>query len=345
MCTIVCPQTSDLTLFRLPARSYVHFKNDKPFMRWFVFVLMLADTANALLDLIFIYQYLITHFGNYDYASVANPAFASDPVMTGIIAFATQIFFAWRVYKLMHSKIMPSLIVVGATISLLSALGTTIGVTIVGKFVEFQKFQVAVILWLVGAAVTDVIITGSLVWTLNKARTGFAATDDVITKLIRMTLQTGMLTSAFAVIDIILFLASTTTLHLVFNLPLAKLYVNSLLSTLNARVIMNSTSSGGQYTFDGNHSDAQHRRTGKRSAAFLQNTSRPGMFKSHSSSMNDAEVGMQGFGAAQELETGIHIKTVEETFEERHELEQTRHFAGSSSDSVRVTEKRDGDSL
>lgn len=31
------------------------------------------------------------------------------------------------------------------------------------------------------------------------------------------------------------FLTSKTTLHLVFNLPLAKLYVNSLLSTLNAR--------------------------------------------------------------------------------------------------------------
>lgn len=44
-----------------------------------------------------------------------------------------------------------------------------------------------------------------------------------------------MLTASFAIIDLILFLASTTTLHLIFNLPLSKLYVNSLLATLNAR--------------------------------------------------------------------------------------------------------------
>lgn len=39
------------------------------------------------------------------------------------------------------------------------------------------------------------------------------------------------------------FLCSTSTLHLIFNLPLSKLYVNSLLSTLNARNEIFSTRS------------------------------------------------------------------------------------------------------
>ncbi|EPQ32447.1 uncharacterized protein PFL1_00643 [Pseudozyma flocculosa PF-1] len=318
---------------------YVHFPNDKRFMRWFVFFLVLADALNACFDLAFLYQYLVSYFGDLNYASYANTAFTADPVMTGIIAFATQLFFAWRVYKLMHNVYMPTIIAVGALISFLGGVGTTIAVAMYPKFADFQKFQVIVIIWLVGAAVTDVIITLSLVWTLNKARTGFAATDDIITKLIRTTLQTGMLTTFFATVDIILFLASSTSLHLVFNLPLAKLYVNTLLSTLNARVKM--TPANAHYTLEGSHSD---RATGaertKRSGVFNKGaTSRPAAFKSHISSNNDIEENMRDF-AAQGNDAGIHIRTVEETFEERHELEQTRPYIHSThSESFRTVEK------
>ncbi|PWZ02765.1 hypothetical protein BCV70DRAFT_197021 [Testicularia cyperi] len=314
---------------------YRHFKNDKPLMRYFVLFLMLADTANAIIDQVFMYQYLVSNFGNLAYASKANAAFASDPVMTGIIAFATQVFFAWRVYKLMHGKVMPILIVVGATISFLSAIGSTIGVEIVIYFAKFQSFQVVVILWLGFAALTDVLITGSLVFTLNKSRTGFAATDDVITKLIRMTLQTGLLTTCFAIIDLILFLASTTTLHLLFNLPLAKLYVNSLLSTLNARV---NIANSGHYTMENTSSDARGGQTRtKRSNVFRPGgVDRPTIIRTQASDNQDIE---NGYGTHDNFETGIHIKTIEETFEERHEGDDLRNFDSSSHNSLPSAEK------
>lgn len=69
-----------------------------------------------------------------------------------------------------------------------------------------------------------------------------------------VTVQTGMITAICAVIDLIAFLASVSLvlfrveallayspmlqpsgLHLVFNLPLSKLYANSLMSSLNSR--------------------------------------------------------------------------------------------------------------
>ncbi|TKY90492.1 hypothetical protein EX895_000490 [Sporisorium graminicola] len=323
---------------------YVNFKTDKPFMRYFVLFLVIADTVNSIFDQVFMYQYLVSHFGNLTYASKSNAAFAADPVMTGIIAFSTQLFFAWRVYKLMHSKIMPTLIAIGATISLLSAIGTTIGVEIVLEFQKFQKFQEVVILWLGFAALTDVLITGSLVFTLNKSRTGFAATDDVITKLIRMTLQTGALTTLFATVDLILFLASTSTLHLVFNLPLAKLYVNSLLSTLNARVTIGSNAQ--QYTMEGSLSDNARRgvstRT-KRSNVFRPgNNNQPTIIRTQASHHDDVENGLGGFNSQDNFETGIHIKTIEETFEERHEGDGMRNYPSSHNDSLPVLEKSRG---
>ena len=325
---------------------YVHFKTDKPFMRYFVLFLVVADTINSVFDQVFMYQYLVSNFGNLKYAVVSNRAFAADPVMTGIIAFSTQLFFAWRVYKLMHSKIMPAFISVGALISFLSAIGTTIGVEIVLFFEQFHKFQVVVILWLAFAALTDVFITGSLVFTLNKSRTGFAATDDVITRLIRLTLQTGALTTFFAVVDLILFVASTTTLHLVFNLPLAKLYVNSLLSTLNARVTIGPVAQ--QYTMEGSVSDNARRgistRT-KRSNVFRPGgNNQPTIIRTQASAHDDVENGLGDFNSQEDnFETGIHIKTIEETFEERHEGDGLRYDSSPHNDSLPTLEKSRGD--
>lgn len=85
----------------------------------------------------------------------------------------------------------------------------------------------------------DVIITATLIVKLRKGiGKGFHSIDNVIGKLIKTTLQTGLLTTVFAVIDLILYLSSTTTIDMVFNFPLANLYMISLLSTLNARFVL-----------------------------------------------------------------------------------------------------------
>ena len=44
----------------------------------------------------------------------------------------------------------------------MSAIGTCIGVGIIKNFAEFQKLEIVAILWLVGTAVCDVLITGAL---------------------------------------------------------------------------------------------------------------------------------------------------------------------------------------
>lgn len=300
---------------------YANFRSDRSILKLFVGFLFVADTLNAIFDLHFIYDYLITHFGDLHYASASNWSFTTDPVMTSIIAFSCQLFFAWRVYRLTKSWVWPAIIAVLSAASLLGAIGTTIGVSIVLHFAEFQKFQSVVIVWLLCAALADIVITFSLIRTLSKSRTGFQATDDLITKLIRTTIQTGALTTVFAIIDLILFLASPTTLHLVFNLPLAKLYVNSLLSTLNARTAISNviyaadhhTGSGIRATTSTGH--------GPRHSAFSPSSSgekKPSVFEKftarRANSAVDARSAVDALSAA---ERGIQITTISERFEER----------------------------
>lgn len=60
-------------------------------------------------------------------------------------------------------------------------------------------------------------------------------------------MQTGAVTAVVAILDIVFFLIDNTGTHLIFNVPLSKLYTNSLMSSLNAR---------GGWKFGGSGADA-----------------------------------------------------------------------------------------
>ncbi|KAI0695705.1 hypothetical protein BC835DRAFT_1272911, partial [Cytidiella melzeri] len=93
-------------------------------------------------------------------------------------------------------------------------------------FAEFNRFEAIVAVWLACSATADTLMTFSLVWHLRKHKSGFSISDDAVDRIIRLTVQTGMITAVCAIVDLIVFLTVPTGLHLVFNLPLAKRYTN-----------------------------------------------------------------------------------------------------------------------
>ncbi|KAK0221029.1 hypothetical protein EDD85DRAFT_1028567 [Armillaria nabsnona] len=95
-----------------------------------------------------------------------------------------------------------------------------------------------VTIWLASDCLCDIVITFLLVRHLHDRRgqkTGFKRSDDLVDKIIRITVQTGLITSLCALVDLITYLSLPTGIHLIFNLPLSKLYTNSLMSSLNSR--------------------------------------------------------------------------------------------------------------
>ncbi|THU98655.1 hypothetical protein K435DRAFT_752611 [Dendrothele bispora CBS 962.96] len=91
--------------------------------------------------------------------------------------------------------------------------------------------------------------------TQSKHKRGFKASNELIDRIFRSTVQTGLLTSVVACIDLFLYLAFVSTClyisrtrHLIFNIMLCKLYSMTLMSSLNARQgwsFSNSTSETG----------------------------------------------------------------------------------------------------
>ncbi|KAF8311185.1 hypothetical protein DL93DRAFT_2083634 [Clavulina sp. PMI_390] len=208
-----------------------------------VIILLVADILNFILDLVFAwlfgvsnsfpvlmdrtrctahsYSYLVTHFGDFEYIQVSGWLMNTEPGITAIIASTVQCFFAWRVKVLTGNRWLWALLNVASFASFLCGLGTSIACFIVHEFAQFHRFKAIAIVWLTLSAITDILIAGVLVYQLSRRRNGIADTEDLISKLIRFTIQTGLVTSVCAITNLVVYLAL--------------LYTGACLSSLNAR--------------------------------------------------------------------------------------------------------------
>ncbi|KAK0445790.1 hypothetical protein EV421DRAFT_1794875 [Armillaria borealis] len=221
------------------AQVYIYMttyqKRDRLWMKAFVVFLFVANLVNTVLVMAYVYIALIKHFGDVSYLSNATLLFVTDPALTGIICGAVQLFFAWRVKVLTSNWYLGALVAILALAGVGGSIATASASLATGTFTKFQEFQSIVIVWLVSACVGDFTITAILVWYLRKHKTGFQGSDELVDRIIRATVQTGLITSIMAIIDLIVYLVDPSGLHLLFNLTLAKLYTNTLMSSLNSR--------------------------------------------------------------------------------------------------------------
>ncbi|KAJ7185562.1 hypothetical protein C8R46DRAFT_382152 [Mycena filopes] len=154
-------------------------------------------------------------------------------------------FFAWRVKMLTGNLWLTMIVVACALTGMAGGLATSIEVLLQPYFQDFIHFKSVVIVWLVAECVGDILITTILVTHLcSSHKTGMEGSDILIDRIIRLTVQTGLATALCATIDLILFLSDPIGFHLLFNIPLCKLYTNSLLSSLNARNAQGAGSAG-----------------------------------------------------------------------------------------------------
>ncbi|PCH42170.1 hypothetical protein WOLCODRAFT_72014, partial [Wolfiporia cocos MD-104 SS10] len=153
----------------------------------------------------------------------------------GIIGMMVQLFYAWRIHRLLRNVWIVAIVVITSLVGGLSSIGTSIGVAMLPQFAGLQRLEVIIVLWLVGTALCDVIIATALSWHLREHHTGLSHTDSIITRIIQFTMLNGLLTAGFVIADVTASLGSLSGLHLSFNFALVKPYGNSVMSSLNLR--------------------------------------------------------------------------------------------------------------
>lgn len=223
---------------------YLSFPNDSRVIKSLVYGLFFVDCIQTSLTTHNAWHFLSKGWGDLRVLSDPGWSWIAVPLLSGIVSATVQLFFAWRIWVLSKSVPLAGLIVSIAVTQGLCAMYSGIRFAIINDVTKIASLFPTATIWLGGSALCDFIITISMVTFLARASTGFSQTDSVITKLIRMTVETGLVTTTVAITELILYLVYPhNNLHMIPALALAKLYTNTLLATFNSRSLAFNSSS------------------------------------------------------------------------------------------------------
>ncbi|KAH8830181.1 hypothetical protein DL96DRAFT_1707019 [Flagelloscypha sp. PMI_526] len=247
------------------------YKKDRLWIRLLVVYLFLAETANSGCAIYMMYQPLVEQYGTPAATTFFPKTLAADPIVTVLISTPVQMFIAYR-QVISKSMIVPIIVVLLALTSTGGAFWLGYCVIDFKRFARKPELHNPALIWLSTSAAADILITVGLTWSLYSRKTGFSDTDSKVNKIIRLTVQTGLITTIFAALDIICFLVLPgITLNFLWDFALSKLYSNSLLSTLNARTDWAGMATGRPQTnvlFGTSNPTASVTATGSRAAPF-----------------------------------------------------------------------------
>ncbi|EPQ52288.1 hypothetical protein GLOTRDRAFT_47746, partial [Gloeophyllum trabeum ATCC 11539] len=166
----------------------------------------------------------------------------SVPFISVFVSWIAQIFYAWRIRVLSQSLWLPAIITLLSLLQGACSWYTAIELKILNDFSKLQDRTYRVTsVWLGGTALCDLIIAASMIYYLHKSRTGFSRTDDIVQRLIRVTVETGLICTVVALIDLAVYVAfKDNNYHFTPVLTLSKLYSNSLLAVSVLSVIAQS---------------------------------------------------------------------------------------------------------
>ncbi|KAJ7576143.1 hypothetical protein C8J56DRAFT_1171557 [Mycena floridula] len=164
------------------------------------------------------------------------------PLLGSLMSFVAQLFWAWRLRLLTQVIWLPLAICAFSLTQFVSAwVGGIAGRNIrdVTKLVgEFRPLSI----WIASTATADMIIVVAMLYFFYKNRNSFAGTNAVLSKILFLTIETGMCCATVAILDLVMYLTfKNENWHLCVAIALSKVYANSLFLVLNSR-------KGGRYT-------------------------------------------------------------------------------------------------
>jgi len=158
------------------------------------------------------------------------------------MAFVVQMFFCYRIWVIKRQAWWLSCFI--AAIALVGLIGGFVGgveALVIDNISEGRSSEAAFVwMWLIGGALTDVIIAVVMVYLLLQAgNMSHRRSANIVIRLVRMTVETNTLTASMALLGIILFAGIPNTTYFIGpTIILGKLYSNTLLLTFNNRAFM-----------------------------------------------------------------------------------------------------------
>jgi len=209
-----------------------------------VFFVWAFDTTHQALICHTAYTYLVSHFGQPEFLGTMVNTLIIEVFFNGMVALLVQSFFARRVWILSkHSYVLTGAVmsfVIAEFVAVFYYAARGASFTTLGDLSTLKALSITVNAL---AAAGDLLIAVILCWILQTSRTGFSKSDTVITKLIAISINTGLVTSICAILSLLTIVVFPVAfIYITFYFTLGRLYSNSLLATLNARKALRDAS-------------------------------------------------------------------------------------------------------
>nr|GAT53931.1 predicted protein [Mycena chlorophos] len=218
---------------------YRTYPKDRLGLKLTVALLFAVDTTGSMMVGHSLYTYHVFNYYN-PLKSLEIPwSFALEKFLVTFTTFVAQCFYAHTIYKATSQRLIVVFVLALACASLTLGLGSWTTAAIFDSplsVVSTHKFAVISACVQSFAALDDVIITASLCWYLRRRRGDLPSTNSILDSLIIYAVSRGALTALAQ----ILFLITNVgfpgrTYWQPFHQIVGKLYVNSVLATLNVR--------------------------------------------------------------------------------------------------------------
>ncbi|KAH8088931.1 hypothetical protein BXZ70DRAFT_500910 [Cristinia sonorae] len=160
---------------------------------------------------------------------------------TGLAAMLSRMFYAWRIRALSQRYLIPGFVFALSILQMVFSIWSAV------KIIQLQHLSLirhSILspvgdIWLSTIAVCDITITCSIFYYLWKAKklSLNGRTNSILSRLMRLTIETGFITSTFAILALIFSVVyPDNLLYTCFMGITSKLYANTLVAVLNSRI-------------------------------------------------------------------------------------------------------------
>ncbi|KAF9472082.1 hypothetical protein BDN70DRAFT_887418 [Pholiota conissans] len=219
---------------------YLAFPRDRVGHKALVYGTYLLESAQTFLFTSSAFKTFAMGFGNPAILDNVDTLWFSMFIMSGLIAFITQTFYAYRVSILGQSIYAAIVITVLAFVQLGGALTLGVQTKQIGSFSHFWDTGsfISAGIWEGSSTACDLIIAAAMLYYFTRRESNVKDHSNVfITRVLNFTIESGAATALVAIATLVLtFLPSRPTYYQACVCVLGKVYSNSMLVAFNSRM-------------------------------------------------------------------------------------------------------------
>ncbi|KAK0501124.1 hypothetical protein EDD18DRAFT_1147267 [Armillaria luteobubalina] len=202
---------------------YLAFPKDRRFVKCLVYGVYIVDLVQTILvarDAFVVFGY---GFGNLEALTGMHLNWLILPIIIAFITVVAQVFYAYRIFILSRSRIVPVFIICVSLTCTVASTVTSINCLRVGDVTKVYDLETSISIGISvgGSALCDIVIALCMTYYLMRSNTCLRSTQILVTKLIRLTIETGSVTAI--------------NFYVTPALVTSKLYANTIYMVLNSR--------------------------------------------------------------------------------------------------------------